>query len=276
MPQSTYLSAPAAGRAGLIADLNDVLTETVVSDAVAYFGRLLSQDSSGEKFHPAAAADITTKGKVSGVVVAAFQEPNLTDGDSPSHPVDTPFSVLRKGKIWVALDQNVALTDSVYVRFSENAGVDEVQTLTPTAAPASGEIVLSYDGETTDAIAYDATAGEITTALEALTTIGAGNIVCTGTFATAVVATFGGDFEATPMEAIAVESCTFKDSGEGDVTVAVAETTPGEETQEDTVGMFRADDDDPGSGDAKAALLSGARYVTAGVSGGTAIVDLDL
>ena len=45
----------------------------------------------------------------------------------------------------------------------ENAGVpvngtDEVQTLTPSAAPASGTFKLKYEGFTTAALNYDASA----------------------------------------------------------------------------------------------------------------------
>jgi hypothetical protein len=280
------------------------------------------------------------------------------------------------------LDQDVETTDNVYVRFAENAGVNEIQSLTPSAAPVSGGVVLSFLDESTDELAFDATAGEIQTALRALTTIGAGNATVTGTFATAVQVTFVGDLQKTDVENIGVETCTFKsdagtdevqtltpsevptkgstklaigaemtdalafdasgatitaaleaivgeglvvatggfetsvvvtfDSTLGDVaaittntntlakaddtpvtlanvenpkgvvpaavTVTQAVVTPGEAADAGTVGMFRKDDDDPSGNDAdpKAALLSNARYISAGVKGGTAVVDLDL
>jgi hypothetical protein len=54
------------------------------------------------------------------------------------------------------------------------------QVLTPSATLTSGTFQLQFRGQTTSAIAYNASAATIQAALEALSTIGAGNIVCTG------------------------------------------------------------------------------------------------
>lgn len=60
-------------------------------------------------------------------------------------------------------------------------GVDEVQLLTPTPTISGGTFTLTFDGQTTSpAIDWDATIAEIQAALEALSTIGEGNVVCTG------------------------------------------------------------------------------------------------
>jgi len=58
-------------------------------------------------------------------------------------------------------------------------GVNEVQTITLTNAE-SGTFTLTYSGETTADIAYDAEASVVQTALEALATIGAGQVSVTG------------------------------------------------------------------------------------------------
>jgi hypothetical protein len=59
-------------------------------------------------------------------------------------------------------------------------GVNDVQTVSVNGNPTGGSFTLSFGGQTTGAIAFNATAGQVQTALLALSTIGAGNIACTG------------------------------------------------------------------------------------------------
>ncbi len=59
-------------------------------------------------------------------------------------------------------------------------GVTEVQLLTPTPTISGGYFTLTFDSVTTAHITWDATIAEIQAALEALSNIGTGNIVCTG------------------------------------------------------------------------------------------------
>jgi len=56
----------------------------------------------------------------------------------------------------------------------------EVQTLTPTGVPTGGHFHLSYGGETTAAIDYNATYAQIQSALESLGTVAEGDIVVDG------------------------------------------------------------------------------------------------
>lgn len=58
-------------------------------------------------------------------------------------------------------------------------GVDEEQTVTLSGA-AGGTFTLTYSGNTTTDLDYDATAAEVQSALEALGSIGAGNVSVTG------------------------------------------------------------------------------------------------
>jgi hypothetical protein len=50
-------------------------------------------------------------------------------------------------------------------------GVDEVQTIVLTGTPTGGTFTITFDGEDTDEIAFDATAAAVQAALEALTTV---------------------------------------------------------------------------------------------------------
>lgn len=59
-------------------------------------------------------------------------------------------------------------------------GANEQQTVTVTGAPTGGTFTLTFNGATTAAIAFNAAAAAVTTALEALPNIGPGNVVSTG------------------------------------------------------------------------------------------------
>lgn len=73
------------------------------------------------------------------------------------------------------------------------AGTDEVQTVTVTGTPTGGTYRLQFKGQRTDALAHDAAAATVDTQLEALTTVGAGNVAVTGSAGGPYTVTFGGD-----------------------------------------------------------------------------------
>jgi hypothetical protein len=57
---------------------------------------------------------------------------------------------------------------------------NERQQLTITGVPTGGTFTLTYNGQTTSAIAYDANAATVQAALAALSNIGVGNVAVTG------------------------------------------------------------------------------------------------
>ena len=57
---------------------------------------------------------------------------------------------------------------------------NEIQQIALTGSPAGGQLRLSFDGQSTTALATSATADQVQAALEALSTIGAGNVEVTG------------------------------------------------------------------------------------------------
>lgn len=105
-------------------------------------------------------------------------------------------------------------------------GTNEVQTLSITGAPTGGTFTISLGGQTTAAIAYNATAAEVQAALELISTIGAGNVVCTGgpLPATAVVIEFRGALARTD---VATVTTTASLTGGTTPATAVAATTAG-------------------------------------------------
>lgn len=70
-------------------------------------------------------------------------------------------------------------TDGV-LRTIVAGAIDEQQTVTITGSPTGGTFTLTFNGQTTAAIAYNASAATIDTRLEALSNVGAGNITVGG------------------------------------------------------------------------------------------------
>lgn len=103
-------------------------------------------------------------------------------------------------------------------------GVTEVQTYVfDTDPPTGGTFTITFDGQTTAAIDFDATAAEVQAALEALSNIGSGGVVCTGGPLpdTLVTITFAGE-----MAGLAVAEITATLTGlTGGTPVAVIATT---------------------------------------------------
>jgi len=73
--------------------------------------------------------------------------------------------------------------------------VNEVQTLTITGTPTGGTFVITFDGQTTTALAYNASTAVVQAALQALPNIGSGNVTVAGGAlpGTAITMTFVGE-----------------------------------------------------------------------------------
>lgn len=106
------------------------------------------------------------------------------------------------------------------------AGTDEVQTVTITGGPTGGTFTLTFSGQTTSAIAYNAAASAVQSALEALSNLAAGDVVCAGGAlpTTPVTVTFGGDYDG---ENVPQMTATGSFTGGTSPTVTVTTTTPG-------------------------------------------------
>jgi hypothetical protein len=106
------------------------------------------------------------------------------------------------------------------------AGTNAVQTVTITGTPTGGSITLTFEGRTTAAIAYNAAASAVQTALLALDNLDSGDVVASGgPFPdSAVVLTFGGNYAKEPVSVITATSAL---TGGTSPAVSVAQTTPG-------------------------------------------------
>jgi len=114
--------------------------------------------------------------------------------------------------------------------------VNELETVTITGTPSAGTFTLTFNGETTATIVYNATAAAVQTALEALPSIEPGDIVAAGgPFpGTAVTLTFTGAYAGQNVVNV---TATGSFTGGTTPTIAVVQTTPGSDTVTDIAAV---------------------------------------
>src|SRR5438874_2008010 len=95
----------------------------------------------------------------------SFSDEAMTD--SGDH---TTYTITNTAKQF--LDRDVAVVTQ--------ARYDEIQTVTIAGSPTGGTFTLTFGANTTSAIAYNAAASAVQTALQALASIGTGNALVTG------------------------------------------------------------------------------------------------
>jgi hypothetical protein len=107
------------------------------------------------------------------------------------------------------------------------AGTDEVQTVTVTGTPTGGTYTLTFSGQTTAGIAFDAAAAAVQSALVALSNLAPGDVVCAGGPhpGTPVTVTFGGAYDGVDVPQMTASAAGL--TGGTSPAVAVTTTTPG-------------------------------------------------
>lgn len=103
----------------------------------------------------------------------------------------------------------------------------EVQSVSITGTPTGGTFTLTFDGQTTAPIAYNAAASAVQSALEALNNIRVGQVTCAGgpLPASPVSVTFDGIYAGRNVSSLTADSASL--TGGTTPTAAVATTTPG-------------------------------------------------
>lgn len=107
-----------------------------------------------------------------------------------------------------------------------NTPADEVQALATSGSPTGGTVTLTFEGQSTAPIAYNATAAAVQSALEALTNVEVGDVTAAGgALGTApVTMTFGGRFKGANVPKMTVTSAL---TGGTNPTATVTVTTEG-------------------------------------------------
>jgi len=127
-----------------------------------------------------------------------------------------------------ALNPSMGATDgSGYVLttdYTVPGQTNEVQLVTVTGTPTGGNFTLSFNNQTTSNIAYNAASSAVQTALQSLSTIGAGNATVSGSAGGPYTVTFTGALAGAP-QALLVPSAAL--TGGTSPNVTVAESTGG-------------------------------------------------
>ncbi len=126
----------------------------------------------------------------------------------------------RKLKSGIPLGKNI--TSGLFEPYA--AITNEVQTATITGGPTGGTFTLTFSGQTTAAIAYNATAAQVQTALEALSNVNPGDITVTGNAGGPYTLTFGGQYLG---DNVASATATASLTGGTTPGVTMATTTAG-------------------------------------------------
>ena len=98
------------------------------------------------------------------------------------------------------------------------------QVITITGGPTGGTFTLTYAGQTTAAIPYNATAAAVLAALEALSNIAPGDVTVTGAAGGPYTITFTGTLAGTNVTQI---TATASFTGGTSPAITPATTTPG-------------------------------------------------
>jgi hypothetical protein len=107
-------------------------------------------------------------------------------------------------------------------------GAREKQTVTINGGPTGGTFTLTFGGQTTSAIAYNAAAATVEAALEALSTIGQGNVQVTGNAGGPYTVEFVGQLANQNVAAMTADGSSL--TGGSSPSVSVATATAGVES----------------------------------------------
>lgn len=141
------------------------------------------------------------------------------------------------------------------------AQTNEVQTVTVTGTPTSGTYTLTFSGQTTAGIPFNATAAQVQTALEALSNIEVGDVTVTGGPhpGTAIVVTFKGQYIGTDVAALVKNASGLGGGTSPDVTVSTTTAgganPPSADGRETGVGFLFPGDINVEFGDAVVGVL---------------------
>lgn len=127
----------------------------------------------------------------------------------------------RDGSVFIAASTADGITS-----ITEGTPTNEIQTVTITGTPTGGTFTLTFSGQTTAAIAYNAIAGAVQTALLALSNLDSGDVTVGGGPGpgTPYTVTFGGSYAA---EDVPVMTAAHAFTGGSSPDIAVTTTTPG-------------------------------------------------
>jgi hypothetical protein len=164
-------------------------------------------------------------------LIAAGDAINKGSGKVGITIAGNPFIVGDKVTIGGTVNYN---GEKTLTAITPSAAVQEVQKLNPNAVASGGTFTLSYNGQTTSALAYNASTATVQAALVALSTIGTSGVVVSGNPLSVgdLIITFAASFQDAAMLSIDITSLT------GPATCAVTQETKGQPAGVTSVIVF--------------------------------------
>jgi len=171
---------------------------------------------------PATYGEVTIPASASKVTVACGE---LTQ-DSVIRIMQTTTSASTVGQLF-----EIKYDNSLLVRTTGNTGAfvvgsfgaQQTFTITPGAAPDAGTFTITFNGQTTSDLAYNASAADIQAALLLLSNMAPGGVIVTGTMATVVTIVFSA--KMLLQDVPAPTSTSSLTASAVPVTLTVADTT---------------------------------------------------
>lgn len=179
------------------------------------------------------------------VAITGIRRLDATKSEGTITAIGTEATLIPEGSVVSVADE----PESRFVTTEDGTigpGINEVQTITFSAAPDAGEITFVFDGDETATLSWNNTAGDVETELENLSTIGAGNVSVTGSFATQFEVTFLNDLGGQDVPILEVGDVQTLENTSVPIDVTIAVTTPGElpnvdiPVEGETAGAFAA------------------------------------
>lgn len=270
-PQLNYSKALAQGRPGDIAfeDMPRVVLSGINQSSPLNFGLFVVADVSVPEVQtrdksllvpvklPTTSAEITGQAAL-GVLLATQAKESGTDNLLPFYPAGFQNNVINRGGVIVAVEEPVDPTLGVFVRFAENVGGDEVQTITPSAVVASGSYQIGWQGNLSAVLQWNDNNATIAAAIGGITGIGAANVTVTGDLTTNIQVEFKNALGNAPQPLFTIANNTLMDASPAAVALTVAEVNEGGPDFAQK-GSFRGDAD-PVSSAATCAQLPNCKW----------------
>lgn len=127
------------------------------------------------------------------------------------------------GKKIAVVGYHLAAAGTNTVKFTDQI-TDEVQTVTITGSPTGGTFTLTYSGQTTSGIAYNASAATVATALKALSNIGDDDVSVSGDAGGPYTVSFIGALADTDVAALTASGASLTGGTTPGVTIATVTT----------------------------------------------------
>jgi hypothetical protein len=119
--QLSYSNTNAVGLAGMIADNGprDVLSRANPSVEIPYGVAVTKGTTDKDVKLPTTSPEAVA---MLGVAIISNDIPNTAYGTAPKYPVKSAVSVMRKGRVWVKVEEAVTAGDQAFVRFATGTG----------------------------------------------------------------------------------------------------------------------------------------------------------